>query len=123
MKTVPFFITILIIVTIFNNWLTAPFITASDFPYFFNETIARWSITIPSWDTTQSNGFGGEHILYALDSYVYFLGGFMVNRIGLPWEVVYKIFVFGLFIIFSVYSSSYLLKKTLEKPRIFQMII
>ena len=123
MKTVPFFITILIIVTIFKNWLTAPFITASDFPYFFNETIARWSITIPSWDTTQGNGFGGEHILYALDSYMYFLGELMVNRIGLPWEAVYKFFVFGLFIILSGYSSIYLLKKTLEKPCMLQMII
>src|SRR3989344_6664515 len=122
MKTVLGWITVLLIFFIFKNWFTAPFITAGDFPHFFNETIVQWSITPPSWDTTQSNGFGGEHILYALDSYVYFLGGFMVNRIGLPWEVVYKIFVFGLFIIFSVYSSSYLLKKTLEKSCMLQMI-
>lgn len=113
----------LLIFFIFRNWFIAPFVTAGDFPYFFNETIAQWSITPPSWSSTNGNGFGGEHVLYALDSYIYFLGEFMVNRIGLPWEVVYKIFVFGLFIILSVYSSTYLLKKTLEKPRMFQVII
>ncbi|OGH42834.1 MAG: hypothetical protein A3B53_02195 [Candidatus Levybacteria bacterium RIFCSPLOWO2_01_FULL_42_15] len=123
MKTVLGWITVLLIFFIFKNWFTAPFITAGDFPHFFNETIAQWSIIPPSWNPTNGNGFGGEHLLYALDSYIYFLGGFMVNRIGLPWEVVYKFFVFGLFIILSVYSSIYLLKKTLENPRIFQMII
>lgn len=123
MKTIPFCIAILLIFFIFKNWFITSFLTAGDFPYLFKETIAEWSITLPSWDITQGNGFGGEHVLYALDSYMHFLGGFMVNRIGLPWEVVYKIFVFGLFIILSVYSSIYLFKKTLEKPRMFQMII
>lgn len=122
-KIMPFCIAILAIVFIFKNWLAAPFITASDFPYFFSETISRWPITPPSWDTTQGNGFGGEHILYALDSYIYFLRGLVGNWIGLSWEVVCKIFVFGLFIILSVYSSTYLLKKTLGKIRMFQMII
>lgn len=123
MKIMPFCIAILLMFFIFKNWFITSFITANDFPYFFRETIAQWQIAPPVWDPTQHNGFGGEHALYALNIYVYFLGGFFVNMVGLPWEIVYKIFIFGLFILLSIYSSIYFVKKVFDKPGILQIII
>lgn len=122
-KIVPLCIAIFIVLFIFRNWFVAPFITASDFPYYFKETIIQWPITPPVWDPTQHNGFGGEHVMYALDGYIYFLVGLFVNTVGLSWEVVYKIFIFGLFILLSLYSSTSLLRKILEKPSTLQVCI
>ena len=113
----------LLIFFIFRNWFIAPFVTAGDFPYFFRETIAQWAITPPVWDSTQNNGLGGEQLLYALNIYVYFLGEFFVNMIGLPWEIVYKIFIFGLFILLSVCSTIYFVKKVFGKRGILQISI
>lgn len=111
------------IVFIFKNWLLSPFLSARDFPYFFSETLTEWPIFPPEWSSILSNGFGGEHLLYALDSYIYFIVNLFVNSLGLPWVIVYKVFIFGLFVFLSIVSSQYLLKKTLNNPNRFQMII
>src|SRR3989344_4136446 len=117
------FLPFLLFFLIFKNWFTGAFITARDFPYYFAETIHNWPLFPPAWSPHLGNGFGGEHFLYALDTYIYLIIGIFVNTIGLPWEIVYKIFVFGLFIFLSVCTSMYLLKKVLDNPSTLQMLI
>src|SRR3989338_3685303 len=108
---------------IFKNWFTGSFITARDFPYYFAETIHNWPLFPQAWSPHLGNGFGGEHFLYALDTYIYLIIGIFVNSFGLPWEAIYKVFIFGLFVFLSVYSSIYLLKKVLGSPSILQMSV
>jgi len=110
-------------VLIFKNWFFYPFLSAHDFPYFFRETLFDFPLFPPPWSPTFGIGLGGEIINYGLGIYVYAVVSLFVNTIGLPWELVYKIFIFGLFIIASVFSISYLLSKVLNNPTKLQLLL
>lgn len=114
----PFFLFLII----FKNWLISPFLTASDWPHFFPETVLDFTLFPPAWAPIHNNGLGGEVILYALDSYMYVISKLFVNMLGLPWEIVYKIFIFFLFVFLSALSCIYLLKIVLRNISILQMI-
>src|SRR5581483_9624583 len=103
---IPFFFIFLV----FKNWFLAPFVTATDFPYFFQETIKEWPLLVPVWDPTQGNGFGAEQVVYPLNMYLYLVIGIFVNKFGFAWEIISKVFIFGLFLFLSTYGSIYLLR-------------
>lgn len=110
-------------VFIFRNLFLFPFLSGFDFPYLFKETISEFPLFPPIWASTLGIGLGGEVLYYGLSSFIYFIISLFVNTLGLPWELVYKIFVFGLFIVLSVISSSHLLKKILDKPSSLQILL
>ena len=104
------------ILFIYKNWFTLPFLSAPDFPYFFQETLADYRLTPPVWASTLGIGMGGEMINQGLGTFIYFLVSLFVNTLGMPWEVVYKVFIFGLFLVLSVLSSIYLLRTVVGRP-------
>lgn len=113
----------LIFLLIFKSWFFSPFLLASDWPYFFPETIADFPLSPPAWAPTSGNGLGGEVVLYALDSYIYLINWLFVGTIGLPWEIVYKVFIFGFFILLSIVSSTYLIKTVLGRVGILPLLL
>lgn len=122
MKKIFYLWPFLIFFIIFNNWFISPLLTASDWPHFFTETIKDFPLFPPAWAPIYNNGLGGEVILYALDSYVYFINWIFVSVLGLPWEIVYKVFIFFFFVLLSILSSIYLLKTVLRNLSILQML-
>lgn len=122
-KTITIFLFLLPIVFIFKNWFIFPFLSAHDFPYFFKETLADFPLFISSWIPTSGMGFGGEPINPGLSSFIYMIVSLFVNTIGLPWELVYRIFIFGLFLFFSIFSSVYLLRTVLNNPGKLQLLL
>lgn len=122
-KAIRIFLFLIPVVLIFKNWFIFPFLSAYDWPYFFRETISKFPLLPPVWSSTMGIGLGGEIINYGLSSYVYFIISFFVNFLGLPWEFVYRIFIFGLFILLSVFSSTYLLRKVLGHVNNLQLLL
>ena len=115
-KTVKLLFFCIPIFLIFRNWFIFPFLSAPDFPYFFTETLADYRLFPPVWAPTLGIGLGGEMINQGLGTFIYLIVSLFVNRLGMPWEVVYKVFIFGLFLLLSVFSSSYLLRTVIGKP-------
>lgn len=113
----------LIFLVIFKNWFLHPFVISTDWPFFFPETIRDFPIYPPAWAPTNGIGLGGEVVLYSLDSYIYFLFGLFVNTFGMPWEFVYKVFIFGFFILLSVISSTILIKTIFQKAGVVEILL
>lgn len=110
-------------ILIYKNWFFSTNIIGGDWPYFFPEAVTAFSFPLAAWDATYGNGLGGTHIVYALDSYLVFTGWFFSNVLHLPWNIVYKIFWFGLFLFSSLFSIRTLLKLFFPKlPSIYQAI-
>ncbi len=110
-RLIIYFIGLLIIAAIFRGWLINSQIIGGDWPYFFRETLLDFSLSPKSWKPISGNGLGGQNLLFPIDSYLSFIVALFVNTLRIPWELTYKIFFFGLFLVLSVFSSSYLLKK------------
>lgn len=104
-KLLPFIIGLLL----FKNWFTTYQIIGGDWPFFYTEFLNELSFFPPSWASYQGNGLGGEFISYSLDTYLYLIVSLFVHLLGFSWEIVYKIFFFGFFLFFSIFSSWYLL--------------
>ncbi|MCL4360166.1 hypothetical protein M1555_02830 [Patescibacteria group bacterium] len=103
------------LVVIYRNWFLSPFLTAADWPYYYRQTLAGFGMFQPAWTSATGNGLGGEVINFGLGSYIYFIVGIFVNRLGLPWELVSRILIFGLFLVVSAVSSAVLLRRVLGK--------
>ena len=97
MEKIARFFPFILIFFIFKNWFVSPFLSGRDWPHLYKETLADLSFPLAVWDPTSGNGLGGELVNYSLDSYVYFIVWLFVNTIGLPWEFVYRVFIFGKF--------------------------
>lgn len=113
----------LIFPIIFKGWFLYPFIISSDWPFFFAETLQNFPLFPPAWAPVNGIGLGGEVVLYSLDSYVYLINWLFVSTLGLPWEIVYKIFIFGLFICLSIFSSVFLIKTVFNKVSVLSMFL
>ncbi|MFH1833015.1 MAG: hypothetical protein ABH816_02500 [Candidatus Levyibacteriota bacterium] len=122
-KTIVTLLFLIPILFIFKNWFIFPFLSGHDWPYFFKETLSDYSFFPPAWSPTLGIGLGGEMTNYGLGTFIYALVSLFVNSIGLPWELVYKIFIFGLFLILSVFSSVYLLRTVLKNPGKLQLLL
>ena len=108
-----FIIFIAIIVIIYRNWFFSANIIGGDWPYLFQEAINTFSILPPSWSPTHGNGLGGTYLVYALDSYMFFTGWLFSKILYIPWNIVYKVFWFYLFLVLSVLSIKSLFKNFL----------
>lgn len=100
----------IIIFLIFKNWFISETVIGGDWPYFFNETIREFPLFTPSWSSFHGNGLGGIIPDYFLNQYLYFTTFFSLKILHIPWEIGYKIFWFGGFIVLSVFSSIYFVK-------------
>lgn len=115
-----FFIPILLL---FKEWFLTKNIIGGDWPFFYQELLNEFKIFPPAWASYQSNGLGGQSITYSLDSYLYFIVTFFTNTLGIPWEIVYRFFFFGIFLILSYFSSIYLLKTILPESKNWNFIL
>lgn len=98
---------------VFRTWFIAPQIIGGDWPYFFNESLKDFSF-FTSWETWQNNGLGGISPSYFLQPFFSFTI-FFVNFLHVQWTIIYKVFWFGLFLIFSFFTPSYLLRTLFSK--------
>lgn len=96
---------------IYRNWFIVEFIIGGDWPFFYPENIREFSFLPPAWNSIHGNGFGGPHIVYALDTYLYLTGWFFSNVLQIPWHVVYRIVWFIPAIVLSLFSICTLTKQ------------
>lgn len=113
----------ILIVAIFKSWFINSQIIGGDWPYFFKETLQGFSPVPFSWRPISGNGLGGQILFFSLDSYLYFIVTVFVNSLRIPWEIIYKVFFFGFFLVLSLFSSSYLLKACFTKIRDWQVLV
>jgi hypothetical protein len=119
-----FFILFLIFLfSIFKNWLISPYIIGGDWPFFFQEYVNHFSFLPPIWNSAEANGLGGQSVIYATDSYLYFTGWLFSVILHVPWPVVYKVVWYGLFLALSTYSSIYLYGTVLPKSPFWQKLL
>lgn len=123
-NTLVYFLLFFIILgIIFKNWLFAPNIIGGDWPFFFQQYINQFSFLPPVWNSAQGYGLGGQSIIYALDSYLYFTAWLFSVLLHIPWRIVYKIFWFGFFLLFSVYSSIFSIKTLFSRSLLWQQLL
>ncbi len=123
MKKISNILLVIPIIFLFRTWFLNGHIIGGDWPYFYSETLSEFSFLTPSWLTYHGNGLGGQAISYALDSYLYFIVALFVNTFHIPWEIVYIIFFFGLYIVASIFSSRFLLRVLFPSTNTFQAAI
>ncbi len=99
------FIFLGIVFFVFRHWFLYPLIIGGDWPYYFDGFLESFSVVPILWAPWQGNGLGGVNPLLGLHVFSSSLIVPFVNWLGLPWEVVYKVGWFGLFLALSVYGS------------------
>jgi len=122
-KTLTLFLSLVSLVFIFKSWFIFPFLSAHDWPYFFTETLSDFPPFPPAWAPTLGIGSGGEPINYGLSSFIYIIVSLFVNTFGLPWELIYKVFIFGLFLVLSVFSTFYFISNVFDRSTSFQLLL
>jgi len=108
---------------IFIPWFTNKEIIGGDWPHFFNETLIDLPLFPPSWSIFHGNGIGGIIPSYFLDQYLYFSIFVSTHFLHIPWEIGYKIFWFGAFLIISTSSIVFLYKTIIKKISLWQILL
>ncbi len=116
------FIFVLILGLVYYRWFTLTPVVGGDWPYFFNETIREFTLTVPPWNTWYGNGLGGTSPIYFLQIYQNFTI-FLSNSLNIPWIIIYKISWFGVFIVSSIFSSIFLLKTIFPNSNLWMKLI
>lgn len=103
---------------VYWRWFVPGELLGGDLPYFYREFLRGVRLPAPLWSTYRGIG-GGITPLLGLDTLQALSIVFFVQLLHLPWVIVYKIGWFGLFVIFSIYSSHYLLRTVLPEQSAF----
>lgn len=114
---------LVVIGLIFKNWFISANIVGGDWPFFFQHYVDQFSYLPPVWNSALGNGLGGQSVIYALDSYLYFTGWFFSVLLNLPWPFVYKVCWYGMFLVLSSCSSFILFKTIFSKSHIWQRLL
>ncbi len=114
---------IIVLGIVFRNWFTPGHIIGGDWPLYYPEYLKEFSLFPPAWGSYHGNGLGGPFILYALDSFLYAPVYIFVNLLSFPWELVYKVLWFGLFLCFSIVSSFYFAAFILGPVVLWQLVL
>ncbi len=101
-----------LILFIYRAWFTGGAIIGGDWPYYWRDSLSEMKLWPSLWAQWQENGLGGTNPLLGLRLFQSLLIVPFVNWLGLPWEAVYKVGWFGLFIALSVYGSKKLWEVT-----------
>lgn len=98
------FILSYIYLPVFINNVTS----GGDLPLYFDTYIK--SLSIPHiWNPHWPSGLGGNQtIILPLKFYIQLPIPLLVNSFGLSWEIIEKIFLFGVFLFLSIFSSYFL---------------
>lgn len=110
-----------LIVTIYYKWFIYPDVIGGDWPYFYSATLKETPFLPPSWHEIFGNGLGGISPVYGLQAFLY-ATIYLSNIFLIPWQLMYKIFWFGLFIFLSIFSSIVFLKKICKSPSLLQIL-
>ncbi len=100
---------LIVIGIIFKNWFLSLSIIGGDWPFFSQQQINNFPLFPPAWSSLHGNGLGGTIVVYALDSYLYFIGSFFSHILHIPWSIVSKIFWFFAFLCIGIFSTRKLL--------------
>ncbi len=108
---------------IYHNWFMSKEIIGGDWPFYYQEAVNMFSPLPPVWSGVHGNGLGGKIIFYSVDTYLYFPGWFFSKILHIPWDMVYKVFWFGGFLILGFCSSFFLLKRIFPQSPLWQQIL
>ncbi len=123
-NNIVFLVIFLVLLTvIFKNWFLSPNIIGGDWPFFYQEYINLFSFLPPVWDSVHGNGLGGQSIIYTTDSYLYFTGWLFSVVFHIPWNIVYKVVWYGLFLVLSSCGSIYLINKIFPRFFLWQRLL
>src|SRR3989344_5887845 len=92
------------ILFIYRAWFTGGEIIGGDWPYYWRDSFLEMKLWPSLWAQWQENGLGGTNPLLGLRLFQSLLIVPFVNWLGLPWELVYKVGWFGLFLALSFFS-------------------
>lgn len=90
---------------VFRPWFTLGEIIGGDWPYYFSDTLAYFSITPRLWGPWLANGLGGVHPILGLHFFSSLIIVPFTQWLHIPWTIAYKIGWFGLFLFLSAFSS------------------
>ncbi|MCL4418656.1 hypothetical protein M1146_00980 [Patescibacteria group bacterium] len=116
-------VSVIILVTIYGKWFIGKEIIGGDWPYYYKEMLRGFSYVPPLWTSQGGTGLGGVNTNFPFFGYENIIIDIFVNILGLPWQLVCKIFWFGLFIALSVFSMVFLLRAIFKNLSISQIII
>src|SRR5260221_10383340 len=111
-----------IIFCIFHNWFFLHDITGGDWPFFFPQRLYQTAFIPPAWNSVLNNGLGGISPLYSLQVFHQFTIS-ISNIFHIPWIIIYKIFWFGMFLFFSIFSSIFFLKSIFPKSSVVLQLV
>lgn len=110
-------------IAIFKNWVSGKEIIGGDWPYYYKEMLRDFSYIPPLWSSQGGAGLGGVNTNFPFFSYENIIIDIFVNILGLSWQLVYKIFWFGLFIASSIFSIVFLFRTLFKSSNMLQIII
>lgn len=102
------------ILWLFRSWFLTPDIIGGDWPYLYPSMLKDYSGFVQLWSAQVGRGFGGVNVNQSLYSYLH-TTILVANTFNIPWQLVYKIFWYGLFLFLSFFSSLLLLKRLVGK--------
>lgn len=105
-KLFPVFFLAVLTFTVFRAWFTVGAITSGDLPFYFRENLNGLFSFPHLWD--------GQHIALLFLYPPIFLTG-LLSKLGLGFALVERFVWFWLFLVFTVFSSWYLVKTLLPK--------
>lgn len=117
----PYFLLVCVFLTIYKNWFLATDIIGGDWPYYFPQAISDFHFPPLSWVSWRGNGFGGIDITYSLHIFeqLLILGTTLLH---IPWNIIYRVFWFGGFLLLTILSSFYLFKIIFPTSRVWHKI-
>lgn len=114
---------LILVIYIFFPWIISSNITGGDWPYYGTGMFDNFHVFAPLWMAQGNSGLGGVNVDFPLYSYLHFTIGFFVNTLHFPWVIVYKFFWFGLFVLFSMVTSSYLYKCVHKETSLWEQML
>lgn len=89
---------------IFRNWFLHSLIIGGDWPYYYDEFLKNFFLVPTIWQPWLGNGLGGIQPLLGLHLFSSIVIVPFTQWLDIPWNIVYKVGWFGLFLILSFFS-------------------
>ncbi|MEK7119589.1 MAG: hypothetical protein AAB889_03675, partial [Patescibacteria group bacterium] len=106
------FVLLSVIFFVFRKWFIHPEIIGGDWPYYYEDFLKNFSLVPVIWQPWMGNGLGGVQPLLGLHLFSSIIIVPFTQWLGIPWNIVYKVGWFGLFIALSIYGSKKLWEVT-----------
>ncbi len=121
MKNIYIIFVFILLFLIFKNWFIQSQIIGGDWPYFFQERLLETTLIPPSWNAFLGNGMGGMSPLYSFQ-FFHHMTISIANIFHISWEIIYKVFWFGLFLFLCIFSAMFLFQVVYKKSNMVSAI-